>query len=51
MNEIFLMNQSKFKISPTVEIYDKKSIDNCRNFYDVKARMISKLSKISISNL
>ena len=48
--EVFPMKPSEFKISLSVETYDKKTTGSCLNFYDVEKRIISELSKISIPN-
>ena len=41
------MKLAKFEISFSVESYDKKTANNCRNFYDAEKCIIYELSKIS----
>ena len=43
------MKQSEFKIS--VEIYDGKTAEHDQNCYVAEKRIVSELSKISISNV
>ena len=45
-NEIFPIKLSSFKISHSVESYDKKIVENSRIFYDSKERIISNLLNI-----
>ena len=35
------MNPSEFEISLSVESYDKKTAENCRNFNDAEKRRVS----------
>ena len=44
------MKPSEFKISISVEYYNKKTAKNYRNFNVVEKCIVSKLSKISIPN-
>ena len=45
------MKPSKFIISLPIESYEKtKTAENCQNFYDAEKHIVSKLSKISLSN-
>ena len=48
---IFMIKPPEFNISVLVKSYDKKTPENYRNCYVAEKRIISKLSKISISNL
>ena len=45
------MKPSEFKISTSVESYDANTAENYQNCYVAEKRIVSKLSKISISNL
>ena len=44
------MKPSEFKISLLVESYDEKTAENVWNCYDSKKSIVSKPSKISITN-
>ena len=44
------MEPSEFEICLSVESYDKKTAQNCLNFYDAGKRLISELSNISMPN-
>ena len=44
------MKPSELKISISVESHDEKTVENYRNCYISEKRIVSKLSKISISN-
>ena len=50
LNEIFLMVKSQFEISHSVLSYVIFFAENCRFFYDAEKRIISNISKITISN-
>ena len=45
------MKTSKFKIVISVESYDDKTAEKYRNCYAAEKRIVSKLSKISMTNL
>ena len=52
LNYTFLMKSSEFKISLSIESYDKKKYaENHRNCFDVEKRIVSKITKISIPNV
>ena len=51
LNEIFPIKPSEFEFSLSFIGNDKKTTESCPNFYDAEKRIISKLSKILISNL
>ena len=44
------MKPSEFKISISVESYDEKTAENCRNYYVAEKRIVFKPSKISFAN-
>ena len=50
LSEIFLIKPSEFYFFYLIITYAKKYVENCRNFYDSKKRIISKISKIYISH-
>ena len=50
LNKIFTMRPSEFKISVSVESIDEKTAENYLN-YVAEKRIVSKLSKISITNI
>ena len=47
---MFQMKSSEFKISFSVESYDKKLLENGQNCYVAEEHIVSILSKTSISN-
>ena len=51
MIQIFPIKLSESEISFSVERDDKKTAENYRNCYVAEKRIVTKLSKISISNL
>ena len=50
LNLIFPMKQSEFQISISVDGYDEKTSENYQNCYVSEKGIVSKLSKISITN-
>ena len=50
LSKIFPMEPSELKISVSVESYDEKTADNYHNCYVARNLIVSKQSKISISN-
>ena len=51
LKKIFPVKQSEFKISKSVESYNKKTAENYRNCYVAEKHKVSKLLKISIQNV
>ena len=51
LNQIFPMKPSKFEIFFSVESYDTKTAETCRNCYGAEERIVSKLSKVSMPSL
>ena len=50
LNQIFPIKPSQFKISLSVESYDKKTFENCQNYHVAEKRIVFKLWKILTSN-
>ena len=50
LNQIVLMKPLEFRISNSVERYDKKTAENYRNCYLAEMFIVSKLIKISFPN-
>ena len=50
LNYMFPMKPSEFRISISIESYDEKTAENCRNCYVFEKRIVCKLPKISATN-